>query len=93
MKDKDQKKQTENRTQSKCKEQGGKGTHKKNVYQIVGLEKTLEHPFNCKEIKLINPEGNQPCIFMGRTDAEAEAPILWVPDAKPNHWKSPWCWE
>ena len=44
------------------------------------LEKTLESPLDCKEIKPVNPEGNQPCIFIGRTDAEA--PILWTPDAR-----------
>ena len=44
------------------------------------LEKTLESPLDCKEIKPINPEGNQFCIFIGRTDAEA--PVLWPPDAK-----------
>ena len=46
------------------------------------LEKTLEGPLDSKEIKPINPKGNQPWIFIGRTDAEAEAPILWPPDAK-----------
>ena len=46
------------------------------------LEKTLEGPLDCKEIKPINPKGNQPCIFIGRTDAEVEAPILWLSDAK-----------
>ena len=46
------------------------------------LEKTLESPLDCKEIKPVNPKGNQPWIFIGRTDAEAEAPILWPPDAK-----------
>ena len=46
------------------------------------LEKTLEGPLDCKEIKPINPKGNQPCIFIGRTDAEAEAPILWLSDVK-----------
>ena len=46
------------------------------------LEKTLESPLDCKEIKPVNPKGNQPRIFIGRTDAEAEAPILWPPDAK-----------
>ena len=46
------------------------------------LEKTLEGPLDCKEIKPVNPKGNQPWIFIGRTDAEAEAPILWPPDAK-----------
>ena len=44
------------------------------------LEKTLESPMDCKEIKPANPEGHQPWIFMGRTDTEA--PILWPPDAK-----------
>ena len=44
------------------------------------LEKTLESPLDCKEIKPGNPKGNQPLIFIGRTDAEAEAPILWPPD-------------
>ena len=42
----------------------------------------LLSPLDCKEIKPVNPKGNQPCIFTGRTDAEAEAPILWPPDAK-----------
>ena len=46
-----------------------------------GAGKTLESPFDCKEIKPIHPKGNQPWIFIGRTDAEAEAPILWPPDA------------
>ena len=46
------------------------------------LEKTLESPVGCKEIKPVNPKGNQPWIFTGRTDAEAEAAILWPPDAK-----------
>ena len=46
------------------------------------LEKTLESPLDFKEIKAVNPKGNQSCIFIGRTDAEAEAPVLWPPDAK-----------
>ena len=46
------------------------------------LEKTLESPLDCKEIKSVNPKGNQPWIFIERTDAEAEAPILSLPDAK-----------
>ena len=48
----------------------------------VVLEKTLEGPSDCKETKPVNPEGNQSWIFMGRTDVEAETPILWPPDAK-----------
>ena len=46
------------------------------------LEKTLESPLDCKEIKPVNPKGNQPRIFIGRTDADAEAPILWLPEVK-----------
>ena len=46
------------------------------------LEKTLEHPLDCKEIKLVNPKGNQPLIFIRRTGAEAEGPIVWPPDMK-----------
>ena len=49
---------------------------------IVVLEKTLESPLDCKEIKLVNPKGNQSWIFIGRTDAKAEAPILRPPDVK-----------
>ena len=51
-------------------------------FWTVVLEKTLESPLDCKEIKLANPKGNQSWIFFRRTDAEAEAPILWPPDAK-----------
>ena len=46
------------------------------------LEKTFESPLDCKEISPFNPKGNQPCIFTGRTDAEAESSILWPPDVK-----------
>ena len=49
---------------------------------IVVLEKTLESPLDSKEIKLVNPKGNQPWIFIGKTDAEAEALILWPPDVR-----------
>ena len=48
----------------------------------VLLEKTLENPFDCKEIKPVNPNVNQPSIFTGRTDAEAETLIFWPPDVK-----------
>ena len=53
------------------------------------LEETLESHLDCKEIQPVPPEGNLSWIFIGRTDAEAEAPILWPPDAK--SWL--WCWE
>ena len=59
------------------------------------LEQTLESPLDCKEIQPVHPKGNQPWIFTGGTDVEAETPILWPPDAK--NWliwkKKPWCRE
>ena len=51
-------------------------------FQIVVLEKILGHLSYCKEIKPVNLKGNQPWIFIGKTDTEAEAPILWPPDTK-----------
>ena len=51
-------------------------------FQTVVLEKTLESPLDIKEIKPVNPKGNQPWIFIGRTDAEAEAPVLWPSNVK-----------
>ena len=53
-------------------------------FWTVVLEKTLESPLDCKEIKLVNPKGNQPWIFIERTDAEAETPILSRPDVRTN---------
>ena len=52
----------------------------------------LESPLDCKEIQPVHPKGNQSWIFIGRTHAEAETPILWPPDAK-NWLIWPWCWE
>ena len=46
------------------------------------LEKSLESPLDCRAIQLVNPKGNQSQIFVGRTDAEAETPVLWPPDVK-----------
>ena len=57
-------------------------TPKNWCFWSVMLEKTLESPLDCKEIKPLSPKGNQFWIFIGRTDAEAEAPILWPPDVK-----------
>ena len=51
-------------------------------FQTVVLQKTLESPLDSKEIKPVNPKGNQPWVFIERTDAEIEAPILWLPDVK-----------
>ena len=55
---------------------------KKWCFRTVVLEKTLESPLDCKEIKPVNPKGNQSWVFIGRTDVEAEAPIRWPPDVK-----------
>ena len=52
------------------------------LFWIMVLENTFESLLDCHEIKLVNPKGNQPRIFIGRTDIEAEASILWPPDAK-----------
>ena len=68
-------------------------------FWTIVLEKTLESPLDCKEIQSVHPKGNQSWIIMGRTDAEAETPILWPPDVK--NWligKDPdagkdWRWE
>ena len=63
---------------------------KNRCFWTVVLEKTLESPLDCKEIQPVHPEGNQSWIFIGRTDAKAETPILWPTDAK-NWliWKDP----
>ena len=63
-------------------------------FWTVVLEKTLESPLNCKDIQPVHSKGNQSWVFFGRTDAEAETPVLWPPVAKNwlSHWKIPWCW-
>ena len=59
-------------------------------FQTVVLEKTLESPLDYEESQPVNPKGNQPWIFIGRTDAEAETPILWAPNVKSwLIWKDP----
>ena len=68
-------------------------------FWTVVLEKTLESPFDCKEIQPVHPKGNQSWVFIGRSDVEAETPVLWPPDAKSwLIWKDPnagkdWMWE
>ena len=62
-------------------------------FWTVVLEKTLESPLDCKEIQPVNPKGNQSWIFIGRTDAEAETPVLWPPDANSQLIGKDWCWE
>ena len=65
-------------------------TPKNWCFWTVVLEKTLESPLDCKEIQQVHPTGNQSWIYIGRTDVEAETPILWPPDVK-NWliWKDP----
>ena len=48
----------------------------------MALEKTLESPLDCKEVQPVHPKGDQSWLFIGRTDAEAETPIVWLPHAK-----------
>ena len=65
-------------------------------HSLVALypQKTLERPLDRKESKPVDPKGNQPRVFIGRTDADAEAPVLWPPWCEePTHSKRPWCWE
>ena len=62
-------------------------------FLIVVLEKTPESPLDCKDIKPVNPKGNQPWISIGRTDTEAEAQPFGHWCEEPTHWKRPWCWE
>ena len=67
-------------------------------FWTVVLEKTLESPLNCKEIQPVHPKGDQSWICIGRTDAEAEAPMLWPPDKNWLTGKAPdagkdWSWE
>ena len=57
-------------------------------FWTVVLDKSLESPLDSKEVKPVNPKENQPWIFIGRTDAEAEAPMIWPLDVKRS-----WCWE
>ena len=59
-------------------------------FWTVVLEKTLESPLDCKEIQPVHPKGDQSCVFIGRTDVEAETPILWPPDVESwLIWKDP----
>ena len=63
-------------------------------FWIVVLEKTLESPLDSKEVKTVNPKGNQPWIFIERTDGwnwSSNTLATWC--KQPTHWKRPWCWE
>ena len=70
-----------------------KGWGSKNWCFWIVVKKTLESPLDCKEIKPVSTKGNQPWIFIGRTVAETEAPILWSPDVKSWFVGKDWCWE
>ena len=60
-----------------------KAEHRRiDAFETVVLEKALESPLDCKEIQQVHPKGDQSWVFIGRTDAEAETPILWPPHAK-----------
>ena len=61
-------------------------------FSIVVLKKTVESSLNCKEVKTVNPKGDQPWIFIVRTDAEAKTPVQW-PVKELAHWQRPWCWK
>ena len=62
-------------------------------FQTVVLEKSLKSPLDCKEIKPVNTKGNQPWMFIGRTDAEASSNTLAIWCEELTHWKRPWFWE
>ena len=70
-----------------------RGAPKNWCFWIVVLEKTLESPLDCKEIKPVHLKGNQSWIFFGGTDAEAENPILWPLMWRTDSLERPWCWE
>ena len=62
-------------------------------FWTVMLEKTLESSLDCKGIQQVHPKGDQSWIFIGRTNVQAETPILWPPDVKNWLFERPWCWE
>ena len=62
-------------------------------FWTVVLEEILESPLDYKEIQLVHPKGDQSWVFIGRTDVEAETPVLWPPDAKSWLIGKDWCWE
>ena len=62
-------------------------------FWTVVMEKTLESPLDCKEFQLVHPEGDQSWVFIGRTEAKAETPVLWPPHAKSWLIGKDWCWD
>ena len=63
------------------------------AFELWYWRRLFESPLDCKEIQPVHPKGNQSWIFFGKTNAEAETPVLWSHDAKNWHLKRPWCWE
>ena len=63
------------------------------AFKLWCWTRLLQSPLDCTEIKPVNSKGNQPWIIVGRTDAEAEAPIYWPPNVKSKLTGRPWCWE
>ena len=68
-------------------------TPKNWCFWTVVLQKTFESPLDCNDVQPVHPKGNESWIFIGRTNAEAETPILWPPDVKNSHLQWAWCWE
>ena len=66
---------------------------KNSCFWTLVLEKTVESPLDCKEIQSVPSKGDQPWVFIGKTDVEAETPILLLPNAELTHWKRLWCWQ
>ena len=71
-----------------------KAEHRIDAFELWCWRRLFESPLDCKEIQPVHPKGNQTWIFIGRTDAEAETPILWSPSVTElTHLKQAWCWE
>ena len=70
-----------------CESWTVKKAERQRIDAFVVLEKTLESPLDCKEIQPVHPKGDQSWVFIGRTDAKVETPILWPPHAELTHWK------
>ena len=63
------------------------------AFEMWCWRRLLKSPLDCKEIQPVHPKGDHAWIFIGRTNAETETPILWPPDVKVTHLKRSWCWE
>ena len=63
------------------------------AFRLWCWRRLLRTPLDSKEIQPVHPKGDQSWVFIGRNDVEAEAPVLWPPNAELTHWKRSWCWE